>query len=105
MFRLHDHIIYAAEKSSKLIHTLSKAAKLRWRFKHETIATICKSAILTQLKYGAPVWNEAMNFEHNRQKHIRVQSLINIRMAKAFRNTSSEALSMVTGMTPIIIKL
>jgi len=30
--------------------------------------------------------------------------LMNIRMAKAYRTTSSEALCIVTGMTPIIIK-
>ena len=46
-----------------------------------------------------------MNFEHNRQKYIRVQRLINIRMAKALRTTSSEALCTLTGMTPILIKL
>ena len=104
-FRFHDHITYAAEKSAKLIHSLSKAAKLTWGIKHKAIETIYKGAILPQLTYGAPVWIEAMNFEHNRQKYVRVQRLINIRMAKAFRTTSSEALCMVTGMTPIIIKL
>jgi len=104
-FKFHDHITYAAEKSAKLIHSLSKAAKLIWGIKHKAIGTIYKGAILPQLTYGAPVWIEAMNFEHNRQKYIRVQRLINIRIAKAFRTTSSEALCMVTGMAPIIIKL
>jgi hypothetical protein len=70
--------------------------------KHEAIATIYKGATLPLLTYGAPVWIEAMNFEHNRQKYIRVQRLINIRMAKAFRTTSSEALCMLTGMAPIL---
>jgi len=37
-----------------------------------------------------PVWIEAMNFEHNRLKYIRVQRLIYIQMAKAFRTSSSE---------------
>ena len=73
--------------------------------KHEAIATIYKGAILPVLTYGAPVLIEAMNFEHNRQKYIRVQRLINIRMSKVFRTTSSEALCMLTGMTPIIINL
>jgi len=104
-FRFNEHITYAAEKCAKLIHILSKAAKLTWGIKHEAIATIYKGAILPLLTYGAPIWIEAMNFEHNRQKYIRVQRLINIRMAKAFRTTSSEALCMLTGMTPILIKL
>jgi hypothetical protein len=46
-----------------------------------------------------------MKFEHNRQKYIRVQRLIHIRKAKAFRTTSSEALCMLTGITPILIKV
>jgi len=104
-FRFHEHITYAAEKSAKLIHSLSKVAKLTWGIKYEAIATIYKGAILHLLTYGAPVWIEEMNFEHNRQNYIRVQRLINIRMAKAFRTTSSEALCILTGMTPIIIKL
>jgi len=104
-FRFNKHIIYAAEKSAKLIHSLSKAAKLIWGIKYEAIATMYKGAILPLLTYGATVWIEAMNYEHNRQKYIRVQRLINIRIAKAFRTTSSEAVCMLTGMTPVIIKL
>jgi hypothetical protein len=46
-----------------------------------------------------------MNYELNREKYIRVQRMIDISIAKAYRTTSSEALSMLTGTTPIIIKL
>jgi len=104
-FRFHDHITYAVEESAKLIHSLSKAVKLTWGIKHEAIATIYKGAILPQLTYGSPLWTEAMNFEHNGQKYILVQRLNKIRTAKVFRTTSSEALCMLTGMTPVIIKL
>jgi len=55
MFRFHDHITCAAEKSAKLIHSLSKAAKLIWGIKHEAIATIYRDAFLPLLTYGAPV--------------------------------------------------
>jgi hypothetical protein len=79
--------------------------KVTWGIKHAAIATIYKGAILPLLTYGAPVWIEAMKYEHNRRKYIRVQRLINIRVAKAYRTTSSEALCMLTGMTLIIIKL
>ena len=34
-----------------------------------------------------------------------MQRLINLRMARAYRTTSSEALCTLTGMTPIILKL
>ena len=104
-FRFRDHIIYAGEKNANLIHGLSKAAKLTWGIKREAISNIYKVAILPQLTYWVPISKEAMNFDHNRQKYIWLQRLISIHMAKAFRKTSSEALCIMTGMTPIIIKL
>ena len=78
---------------------------MTWGIKHVAMATIYKGAILPLLIYGAPVWIEAMNHEHNRRKYRRVRRLIDIRMAKAYRTTSSAALCMLTATTPIIIKL
>jgi len=104
-FRFQEHIKYAAERCAELIHTLSRAAKLSWGIRSEAIATIYKGAILPLLTYGAPVWIEAMKYRHNRQTYIRVQRLINLRMARAYRTTSSEALCILTGMTPIVLKL
>lgn len=103
-FRFKEHITCAAERCTKLIHNLFKSPKKSWGIKHEAIKTIYKGAILTLLLYGAPVWIDAMKYEHNRQKYIRVQRLINIGMAKAYCTTSNEALRILTGVTPIIIK-
>jgi hypothetical protein len=44
-----------------------------------------------------------MRFEYNGLKYIRVQKLMNIKIAKAFPTTSSEALCILAGTTPIII--
>jgi len=60
--------------------------------------------ILPLLLYGVPVWAEAMSFEYNRVKYIRVQRLMNIKIAKASRTTSSEALCILAGTTLIIIR-
>jgi ribonuclease HI len=65
---------------------------------------IYKGAILPLLLYGAPVWVQARRYEYNRLKYIRVQRLMNLRIAKAFHTTSSEALCILAGTTPIIIK-
>jgi len=87
----------------ELIHNYSRSAKLTWGLKHEASKTIYKGAILPLMLYGAPVSIDAMKYENNRQKYIRFQRLINLRMAKAYRTTSSEALCTLTGITPIII--
>ena len=75
---------YVAERYMKLIHNLSRSAKLAWGLKHEALKTIYKGAILPLMLYGAPVWIDAMKYEHNKQKYIRIQHLINLQMAKAY---------------------
>jgi hypothetical protein len=104
-FKFSEYISYAAEKCIKLIHSLSKSAKVSWGLKHQALKTIYKGATLPLLLYGAPVWIEAMKYGYNRQKYITVQRLMNIRMAKAYRTTLSEALCILTRMTPIVIKI
>lgn len=53
---------YTAERCTKLIFNLARAAKLKWGMKQEAIVTIYKGAILPLLSYGAPVWLEAMKY-------------------------------------------
>jgi len=104
-FKFQEHITYVAERCTKIIHNMSRAEKLSWGLKNEAIAVMYKGAILPLLTYGAPVWNDAMKYEHNRQRYVRVQRLINLKMARAYRTTSAEALCILTGMTPITLKL
>jgi len=55
-FKFSEHISYGAERCTKLIHRLSKSAKVSWGRKHEALKTIYKGTILPLLLYGAPVW-------------------------------------------------
>jgi hypothetical protein len=104
-FKFEEHIKYTAERCTKLIFNLARAARLKWGMKQEAIATIYKGAILQLLSYGAPVWFGAMKYGHSRQRYVRVQRLLYLRIARAYRTTSSEALCILTGITPIILKL
>jgi hypothetical protein len=71
---------------------------------HKALQTIYKGAVLPVLLYGTPLWAEAMRFEYNRIKYVRVQMIMNIKIVKAFCTTSSEALCVLAGTTPIIIR-
>ena len=51
------------------------------------------------------MWIRGIEKEKYKNKVTRVQRLINIKMAKAYRRVSSEALCVVTGITPIHIKI
>jgi hypothetical protein len=103
--KFREHLIYTSTKCSKLIHALSKSAKLRWGIKHEALNTINKGDILPLMLYGVPVWIGAMAKKCNKILYTRVQRLMNIKIAKAYRTTSGEAVGVLTGITPIEIKV
>jgi len=99
-FKFHEHITYAAAKCTELIYSLSKSAKLTWGLRHNVLRTIYEGAILPLSMYGAPVWEDAMKYDHYRKKYMRAQRLINLRIAKAFCTTSNEALCIVANTAP-----
>jgi hypothetical protein len=94
-----------ADKCTKLIFSLSKAVKFNWGLNHETLKTVYTGGILPLLLYGAPVWIKAMEKGSYKSKLKRVQRLINIKIAKAYHTVSNEALRILTGLTPITIKI
>jgi hypothetical protein len=100
-----EHIQHMAENCTKLIFSLSKTAKLNWGLDHKALKTKYVGAILRLLIYGAPVLIRALGKESYKAKLIRVKRLINIKIAKAYRTVSHEALCILTGMTPINIKI
>ena len=77
--------MYVSGKCTKLIHTVSKAAKEIWGLSYEALHTLYKGAILPVLLYGAPVWIEPLEEECNKTVYNRVQGLINITITKAFQ--------------------
>jgi hypothetical protein len=103
-FKFSERITYAAAKSTKLIYSLSKSAKLTWGLRNKVLRTIYEGTILPLLMYGAPVWEDAMKYDHNRKKYTRAQRIINLRIAKAYCMTSTEALCIVADTTLIILK-
>jgi hypothetical protein len=56
-------------------------------------------AILPLLIYGAPVWKGVLNSYCCKHKLVRIQRLINVKIAKAYRTVSNEALCIITGLT------
>jgi hypothetical protein len=51
------------------------------------------------------VWKGVRDIACYKTKIIRVQRLINIKIAKAYRTVSNEALCVITGLIPIYIKI
>jgi hypothetical protein len=103
MFR--EHITHATEKCRKIIFALSKPAKLNWGLGHKALKQLYTGGIQLLLLYGASVWAEILEKTSHREKLIRTQRLINIKDAKAYRTVSNDALCIITGLTPIHIKI
>jgi ribonuclease HI len=100
-----EHVNHIEEKCKKLIFILAKSAKLTWGLKHEALKTIYMGGILPLILYGAPLWSSVLNKKCYRGKLIRIQRLINIKIAKAYRTVSNEALCVITGLIPINMKI
>jgi hypothetical protein len=94
-----------AEKCAKLIFALSKLAKLNWGLKHAPLKTIYTGGILLLLLFRAPVWKKAIGKVSYKLKLFRFQRLINVKIAKAYHTVSNKALCVLTGLTPITIKI
>jgi len=100
-----DHNKYIDEKCPKLIFSLYKSAKITWGRKNELLKPIYKGRILPLLLYGAPVCKSVLKNHCYKAKLIRIQRLINIRIAKAYRTVSNEALCVIASIKPIHIKI
>jgi uncharacterized HAD superfamily protein len=59
-FKFNEHIDYITYKCMKLIHALSKSAKINWGLRHDVLRIIYTAAILPILSYAAPVWIECV---------------------------------------------
>jgi hypothetical protein len=100
-----DHVNYVEEKCTKLILALLKWAKVTWGLKHEALKTIYTGGILPLIFYGAPLWKKFLDNKCYKTKLIRIQRLINIRIAKAYRTVSNETLCVIKGLILINIKI
>jgi len=60
---------------------------------------------LPLLLYGVPVWKSVLNRFCYKAKLIRIQRLINLRIAKAYRTVPTEALCVINGIIEINIKI
>ena len=99
-----EHITYIEEKCAKHIFTCV-ISEDNVRLKHKELKTIYTGAILPLMLYGTPVWKGVVNSSCYKVKLVRIQRLINIKIAKAYRTVSKEALYIITGLMPINFKI
>ena len=103
-FNFNAHIDHSVAKSITLINMLARTAKLQWGLGHKALKTMYEGAIVPILTYGAPIRVEATR-KNNLIKYKRIQRLINIKIAKAYRTISYDASCVIAGVRPIQITI
>ena len=71
----------------------------------QAIKTIYEGAVVPILTHGAPIWVEAIRKNKNLAKYKRIQRLLNIKIAKAYRTISYDASCVIAGVRHIKITL
>ena len=100
-----EHVTQAKEICRKLIFTLARSAKLNWGLSHKALKTLYTGGIQPLLPNGAPVWAETVEKARYRTMLTGEQRLINMKITKAYRTVSNEALCKITGLKPIHFKM
>jgi len=68
-FNSNAYIDYIVAKLIKLVNMLATTAKLQWGLGHKALKVIYEGAIVPILKYGAPIWVEAIRKSKNLFKY------------------------------------
>ena len=100
-FNFNAHIDHTVAKLITLVNMLARTAKLQWGLGHKALKTIYEGAVVPLLTYGAPIWIEAIWKNKNLTKYKRIQRLMNIKIAKAYRTISYDASCVIAGVRPI----
>jgi len=93
------HIETAAKKTRATAESLQQflpnvGGARQWKRK------VVAMAVQSKLLYAAPVWAEALEFESNVKTFVRPQRRMALRVAKAYRTVSANAILVVAGMVP-----
>ena len=104
-FNFNAHIDYTVAKLITLVNMLARTAKLQCGLGHKALKAIYEGAIVPILTYGAPIWVEAIRKSKNLTEYKRIQRLMNIKIAKAYRTVSYDASCVIAGVQPIQITI
>jgi hypothetical protein len=104
-FNFNAHIDHTVAKLITVINILARTAKLQWGLYHKALKTIYEGVVVPILTYGASIWVEAMRKNKNLTRYKRIQILINIKIAKAYRTISYDASCMIAAVGPMHITM
>lgn len=99
--RWGHHVTEVCAKTKRTSHQLRAACKLTWGLGRESMGRIYEGAI----QPAAPIWAAAVKRKKEVTKLLSVQRISAIGTAAAYRTAATEALLVISGITPIDLKI
>ncbi|KAI4472524.1 hypothetical protein M0802_016736 [Mischocyttarus mexicanus] len=103
-FNMSAHITHVSNKSKVIFSKLASVAKANWGLSTNTMKAIYKGVFVPIISYAAAGWADKINVHHKRRL-MQAQRYALIRVTKAYRTISTDALCIIAGATPIDLLL
>lgn len=96
------HVKGAATKGKSLFFKLGMIARANWGLKFSCLKTLYTGVFVPMVLYGVGSWGDLINRAHRRTL-LSAQRQALIRICRAYRTTSTDALQVICGLIPIDI--
>jgi hypothetical protein len=101
----NTHCNYVKTKASNIINNLLVFAKNKFGLNGKALETIYKGAVLPIISYACSVWISSVDKLKTIKTLQSLQRQVALRITKAYRTVSNEALDVIANLTPIDLYL
>lgn len=102
--KIDKHIHETTQMCQKLFNSLARVAKAKWGLGHGAMRTLYKGLFEPITTYAAAGWSDLLKGKA-RSMLVRSQRMALLRVTKAYRTTSTEALHVIAGAIPIDLRI
>ncbi len=96
-----EHNNYLKTKTTQICHKLLSFAKNKFGIDSKALTLIYKGAILPIIGYGISVWVDSIHRQYNKKYLNTIQRRIAIRLTKAYRTVSYNAVNIIANLPPL----
>lgn len=98
------HVHHITDRTKQVFNKLAHVARAHWGINFRNMLTLYKGVFVPMITYAAAGWMDRINTWH-RKKLIQAQRHALLRVTRAYRTVSTDALVVVAGVVPIDLLL
>lgn len=104
--KLHwrEHLLYVQKKTVRIMSRLTALARNTWGLSSEATEVVYKAVIESVALYAVEVWSPALKHKWAQRILTQIQRTALLRVAKAYRTVSGDAIQIITGILPLTEK-